>query len=380
MSKLPSSKDKPLFTPGPLTTSQTVKLAMLRDLGSRDIEFIQIAREIRNELLSIAGLSQEQGFECVLMQGAGTFGVEAVMSCAVPRDGKWLIVSNGAYGQRMKKIAEVHGVDYTIIESPEDQPNSAEQVDQALSDDPTISAVAIVHCETTTGIMNPIEAVGQIVRKHDKTYFVDSMSAFGAVPFDFEACQIDFLVSSANKCIEGVPGFSFCLARRSRLEQTATWSRTLSLDLYDQWQGLEKNGQFRYTPPTHAMLAFRQAIEELKIEGGVAGRQKRYQANCETLLAGMRKLGFQEYLQPELQGYIISSFLYPESDNFDFDLFYNKLNDKGFVIYPGKVSNANCFRIGSVGRINTADVEALLSAIEVVLREMHVDLAMCNTA
>ncbi len=374
MKKLPTSKDKPLFTPGPLTTSQTVKQAMLRDLGSRDIEFIGVVQEIRNELLNVAGVSQGGGYECVLLQGSGTFGIEAVMTCAIPRDGKWLIVMNGAYGQRMQKIAEVHGIPTAILSYDEDQTISADDVDRALNKDPSISAVAVVHCETTTGIMNPIEEVGAVVRKHKRIYFVDSMSAFGAAQFDFQACEIDYLVSSANKCIEGVPGFSFCIARRTALEKTSGWSRTLSLDLYEQWRGLEKSGQFRFTPPTHTMLAFRQAIEELKMEGGVPGREKRYQANCRALLEGMRNLGIEEYLPTEKQGHIITSFLFPEHKNFNFETFYEKLNDRGFVIYPGKVSNANCFRIGNIGRIFKSDVTALVSAIEIVLKEMHVPL------
>ncbi len=374
MKNLPTSKDKPLFTPGPLTTSQTVKQAMLRDLGSRDIEFIGLVQEIRNELLNIAGVSQSGGYECVLVQGSGTFGIEAVMTCAIPRNGKWLIVMNGAYGQRMQKIADVHGIPTAILSYDEDQYICAADVERVLSNDPSISAVAVVHCETTTGIMNPIEEVGAVVRKHKRIYFVDSMSAFGATQFDFQACEIDYLVSSANKCIEGVPGFSFCIARRSALEQTAGWSRTLSLDLYEQWRGLEKSGQFRFTPPTHTMLAFRQAIAELKMEGGVPGREKRYQANCATLLEGMRNLAIEEYLATEKQGHIITSFLFPDDRNFNFEIFYEKLNDRGFVIYPGKVSNANCFRIGNIGRIFKSDVAALVSAIEIVLKEMGVSL------
>ena len=371
---LPVSKDKPLFTPGPLTTSQTVKQAMLRDLGSRDTEFIRLVREIRDELLAIAGVSQAKGYECVLMQGSGTFGIEAVMTCAIPKNGKWLIAINGAYGKRMKKIAEIHSIETVTLDVTENTPLSAEAIDEALARDPSISAVAVVHCETTTGIMNPIQEIGKVVKKHGKTYFVDSMSAFGAVQFDYEACEIDYLVSSANKCIEGVPGFSFCIASRTALEKTADWSRTLSLDLFAQWVGLEKNGQFRFTPPTHTMLAFRQAIAELHMEGGVAGRESRYQTNCAALLSGMRKLGFREYLAEEFQGHIISSFLYPNDESFCFETFYEKLNDRGLVIYPGKVSNANCFRVGNIGRIFEADVQMLVATIEVVLKEMNVSL------
>ena len=371
---IPGARDKPLFTPGPLTTSRQVKQAMLRDLGSRDGEFIQLVREVRDELLGIAGLSSEDGYECVLMQGSGTFGVEAVMTCAVPPDGKWLILENGAYGRRMATISDVNGLASRCLTTRDSAPVSPSDVERILAEEPGISAVAVVHCETTTGIMNPIQQIGSVVREHGKTYFVDSMSAFGAVQFDFRACQIDFLVSSANKCIEGVPGFSFCLARRSALDKTAGRSRTLSLDLHAQWKGLESSGQFRFTPPTHAVLAFRQALEELKLEGGVGGRQARYRANHDRLLEGMAELGFQTYLAAEHQGHIITSFRYPPHEGFTFDTFYHKLNERGYVIYPGKVSHADYFRIGNIGRIFEADISALLTAIAAVLQEMGIRL------
>ena len=365
-------QDKPLFTPGPLTTSLTVKQAMLRDLGSRDVEFIAAVRELRDELLSVAGVSQEAGYEAIIMQGSGTFSVEAVIASAMPPRGKLLVVVNGAYGDRIVKIAKVHGIETVVQQYRENELPSLDAIDQALAEDDQIKMVVSVHCETTSGIINPIEKVGQIVSKYGRCYFVDSMSAFGAVPLDFEAAHIDFLVSSANKCIEGVPGFGFCVCRREALLATRGWSRTLSLDLLGQWEGLEKNGQFRFTPPTHTILAFRQALRELEQEGGVTGRAARYEENYRTLVTGMRSFGFVEYVDPELQGYIITSFRYPEDVNFQFEKFYDLLNEAGFVIYPGKVSDADCFRIGNIGRINKGDVEGLLEAIKDALAKMGV--------
>ena len=376
MNELSSTKSaaKPLFTPGPLTTSLTVKQAMLRDLGSRDPEFIGVVRRVREKLLRVAGVSQDDGYEAILLQGSGTFGIEAVLTCAVPPDGKWLIVINGAYGDRMVKIAARHEIDHAVLKYAENTPPDPKDIDRALTDDPQITAAAVVHCETTTGIMNPIREIADVVARHGKVLFVDSMSAFGGVEFDFHACRIDYLVSSANKCIEGVPGFSFCIARRDVLLQSEGWSRTVVLDLLEQWQGLEKNGQFRFTPPTHAILAFERALDELEAEGGVPGRARRYAANHRCIVDGMRKLGFTEYLAPELQGHIITAFRYPQDPTFSFDAFYNRLNEKGFVIYPGKVSDADCFRIGHIGRIFESDCHALLSAIRETAREMKLDL------
>jgi 2-aminoethylphosphonate-pyruvate transaminase len=292
----------------------------------------------------------------------------------VPPGGKWLVLVNGAYGQRMVKIAAIHRIPCAELRSAEDCTPDPRDVERQLAMDPDIQAVALVHCETTTGIMNPVQEVGEVVRQHGKVYFVDSMSAFGGVPCDLAASHIDYLVSSANKCIEGVPGFSFCICRRERLLQTAGWSRTLSLDLLDQWQGLEKNGQFRFTPPTHAILAFRQALDELAAEGGVAGRAARYRRNHQTIVSGMRQLGFCEYLPAHLQGHIITSFRYPPHANFNFATFYDRLNELGFVIYPGKVSDADCFRIGHIGRLYPADMENLLAAIRQTLQELNVSV------
>lgn len=372
--RIPAARDKTLFTPGPLTTSMTVKQAMLRDLGSRDFEFITVVKEMRRRLLALAGVSQEQGYEAIPVQGSGTFGVEAVLASTTPPEGKWLVLVNGAYGERIARIAKVQRLAHAVLKYAEDAVPSPADVDRKLAQDPAVTGVAIVHCETTSGIMNPIEEIGQVVRQHGKTYFVDSMSAFGAVEFDLSKCAADFLVSSANKCIEGVPGFSFCICRRDALLRTEGWSRTLTLDLLDQWQVLEKTGQFRFTPPTHALLAFQQALAELDQEGGVAGRAARYRENYHTLLAGMKTLGFEEYLKPNLQGHIITSFRYPKDKRFDFETFYKKLNERGYVIYPGKVSNADCFRIGHVGRIFKADTVALLGAVEQVIAEMGVTL------
>lgn len=373
MNEFPGWKDKILFTPGPLTTSRTVKQAMLRDLGSRDFSFIETVKDIRRRLLS-AGEVEDMDYEAIPMQGSGTFSVETVISACVKPGGKVLVVINGAYGQRIKKICEVLQIDTAVLEYPENVPVEPEEVAAAIEREGDVSMVAIVHCETTTGIMNPVEEIGQIVRKSGARYFVDAMSSFGAVPLNLAAARIDYLVSSANKCIEGVPGFGFVIARRKALEETEGWARSLSFDLHAQWKSLEANGQFRFTPPTHVLLAFHQALLELEQEGGVAARGKRYQQNYETLVAGMRALGFSAYLPEELQGYIITSFFYPDDPKWDFETFYRLLNERNYVIYPGKVSNANCFRIGNIGRTNVADICDLLAAIRDTVEEMEMAL------
>jgi 2-aminoethylphosphonate-pyruvate transaminase len=373
-----TAKDKLLFTPGPLTTSRTIKQAMLRDLGSRDAEFIRVIREIRQGLLDVAGVSIQAGYEAVLMQGSGTFAIEAVISSVIPADGKLLVIVNGAYGERITKIAAAHGIETAVLRFAENEVPDVDLVDQALKEDSAITDVAVIHCETTSGIMNPIEAIGQAVKRHGKVYFVDSMSAFGAVPFDFEACQIDYLVSSANKCIEGVPGFAFAICRRDALLASEGLARTVSLDLLAQWRGLESNGQFRFTPPTHALLAFRQALAELDAEGGVTARAARYQRNHQRVIEGMRELGFQEYVAADLQGWIITAFLYPTNPKFSFEDFYARLSQRDYLIYPGKVTRTDCFRIGHIGRLFPADMLALLAAVEIALEAMGIALPLAT--
>jgi 2-aminoethylphosphonate-pyruvate transaminase len=367
-------KDKALFTPGPLTTSRTVKQAMLRDLGSRDTEFIGIVRKIRRKLLAVGGVL-DAGYEAIPMQGSGTFAVESVISSTVPRGGKLLVAVNGAYGRRIEQIAQVLKIEVAALTFPETQAVDPREVAMALERDAGITHVAVVHCETTTGLMNPVREIGAVVRQFNRLYFVDAMSSFGAVPLNLADWSIDYLVSSANKCIEGVPGFAFVLARRQALLAAQGFARSLSLDLLAQWKGLELDGQFRFTPPTHVLLAFHEALLELEREGGVEARAARYRRNYATLVGGMRALGFREYLAPELQGYIITSFLYPEDPNYHFAEFYARLNEKGYVIYPGKVSQGNCFRIGHIGRIFPSDVEDLLAAIQSTLAAMGIDLS-----
>jgi 2-aminoethylphosphonate-pyruvate transaminase len=368
----PTSTSKLLFTPGPLTTSATVKEAMLRDLGSLDSDFLASVRNIRTQLLELGPYSRKD-YECVLMQGSGTFVVESVISSVIPRDGKLLVLANGAYGRRIAQTARVHGIALEVFEVAENKKFTATLVAEHLATVTGITHVAVVHCETTSGILNQVEEIGNVVHDAGAVYIVDAMSSFGAVPIDMAGSHIDFLISSANKCIEGVPGFGFVIANRLALEAAKGHARTLSLDLYDQWASMEAQGHFRFTPPIHTMLAFEQALKELDEEGGVRARGERYRQNHMALCSGMKAIGFEIYLAEEDQSFIITSFRYPSNPAFQFADFYKRLWDAGFAIYPGKLSYESCFRIGTIGRITTVEIESLLEAIQVVLRDMCVD-------
>ncbi len=354
-----------LLTPGPLTTSPSVKEAMLHDLGSRDHGFIEINRRIRERLVAIAG--GEGSHVCVPLQGSGTFAVEAMLGNFVPQDGKVLIMMNGAYGQRMAKICKYYRRVMRILETPEDRPNDPEALERALAEDSEITHVAAVHCETTSGILNPIEAIAEVTARQGRSLLIDAMSAFGALPLDAGEVPFDALVASSNKCLEGAPGLGFCIARQSALEASEDNSPSLSLDLHDQWQAMEKNGQWRFTPPTHVILAFDQALREFEAEGGVAGRGARYRENCRILVEGMRALGFETLLPDALQAPIIVTFRMPADPRFDFETFYDALRGRGYVIYPGKLTVAPSFRIGCIGRLGGDEIRGALTAIEATL-------------
>ena len=362
-----------LLTPGPLTTSRTVKHAMLADWGSRDIEFRHLVGDIRKRLLQLAGAGQ--GYECVLMQGSGTFAIEAALGSFAPthkQKRKSLVVVNGAYGERCVKILDRLGRPQISLDVGDSQAPSPEEVGKRIDSDPKIATVFVVHCETTSGIVNPLPELAAAVKSRGKLLIVDAMSSFGAIPLDMAAMNIDVMVSSSNKCIEGVPGFGYVICKRELLEGSKGHAHSLALDLYDQWQAMEKNGQFRFTPPTHALAAFHQALIEHAAEGGVTARGERYWRNREVLVSGMRELGFETLLAEEHSGPIIQTFLTPADARFSFEPFYEALRLRGFAIYPGKLTRRDTFRIGTIGQLDETVMRAALAAIRDVLSEMGV--------
>eukprot|EP00405_Crypthecodinium_cohnii_P013719 CAMPEP_0206454840 /NCGR_PEP_ID=MMETSP0324_2-20121206/21385_1 /ASSEMBLY_ACC=CAM_ASM_000836 /TAXON_ID=2866 /ORGANISM="Crypthecodinium cohnii, Strain Seligo" /LENGTH=425 /DNA_ID=CAMNT_0053925407 /DNA_START=82 /DNA_END=1359 /DNA_ORIENTATION=- len=382
-------RQKLLFTPGPLTTSKAVKEKMAKDVGSRDPDFIAVVKQIRERLLKIAEVSPEEGYECILMQGAGSMALEAMLTSSIPRtNGKLLIVSNGTYGERQEKICERAGIPFIAARNPWNEPITAALVEGLLEkySGEGISHVSMVHHETTAGVLNHLEQVGRMLKeKHsEKRFIVDSISSFGAYRLPAKEWNVHYLAGSGNKCIEGVPGFAFVIAHRDSMLAAEGSSRSLTLDLQDQWQFMQKSGQFRFTPPTQSILGFEQALTEWEEEGGLAGRSGRYQKNYETLAAGMVKLGFEFYVKDDAsRGYIITTFQVPdaEKDKWDFNVFYDKLKDRRYVIYPASLppasaSSAAAFRVGNIGQLFQSDVEEFVKEVEVVLKEMGFSVPM----
>ncbi|MEE8352509.1 MAG: 2-aminoethylphosphonate--pyruvate transaminase [Rhodospirillales bacterium] len=366
-----SVKDPWLLTPGPLTTSAKTKEAMLHDWGSRDTAFIDTNRRIRERLLKIAGA--EATHVCVPLQGSGTFAVEATLGTMIPKEGKALILINGAYGHRMAKILDYAGRKYETLETPEDTPPDMGDLDAALKADTAITHVLAVYCETTSGILNPIADIARITAENDRSLLIDAMSAFGALPLSAKNILFDALMASSNKCLEGVPGMGFALIRQSALKKCQGNAHALSLDLYDQWKAMQGNGQWRFTPPTHVIAAFDAALDQFDAEGGISARHTRYSFNGKILIDGMRALGFETLLPDELQAPIIITFKMPADAAFDFQVFYDALSSKGYVIYPGKLTVAPSFRIGCIGHLGQSVMEGALDAIGETLKDMGVE-------
>jgi len=354
-----------LLTPGPLSTSKSVRNSLLRDWCTWDADYNEdIVQNIRHRLIALASKKNDD-YTVVLMQGSGSFSVEATLGSAVPQNGKLLIITNGAYGDRMVQMAKALKLNYTIYSCPETEAPKPDVLERLLVENMGITHVSLVHCETTTGMLNPLSELSGIIKANNKIFILDAMSSFGGIPLDMADYGIDFLISSSNKCIQGVPGFAFVLAKKEELLKCHGNARSLCLDLYDQWKEMDKSGKWRYTSPTHIVRAFYQAMDELEAEGGISARYKRYCENQHILVQGMSELGFKALLPNELQSPIITSFLYPKAE-FNFNVFYKAAKQRGFVLYPGKISQADTFRIGNIGEVHPVDIRRLLEVVKAI--------------
>ena len=363
-----------LLTPGPLTTAFEVKEAMLKDWGSWDQDFRDITAEVRHRLLGLIGDTVEP-YDCVPIQGSGTFCVEAMLGTFLPKESKTLVLVNGAYGKRIVETLKYMGCDHLVIDKGDFLPPRASDVLSAIDRDQSISHVVAVHCETSSGILNPIEEIAGAVHQTGRKFLIDSMSAFGAIDLDPDKVPYEAMVSSANKCIEGVPGFGFVIAKESALQASKGNCHSLSLDAEAQWRHMNKTGQWRFTPPTHVVAAFLEALRRHEEEGGVSGRGARYEDNRDVLVNGMRALGFETLLDKRWLSPIIVTFFNPVDANFQFERFYELMKRKGFIIYPGKLTEVDSFRVGCIGQMDAAVMRDVVRAAAESLDEMGVDTA-----
>lgn len=363
--------DPYLLTPGPLTTAASTKAAMQRDWGSWDADFRAMTARLRAALLEIAGAT-DLDYDCVPLQGSGSYCVEAMLGSFVPRDSHALVLANGAYGKRIATTLRYLGRDHTVHDTGDYLPPRAADVERLLAANADITHVVVVHCETSSGILNPIGEIAEVVARHGRRLLIDSMSAFGAVPLDVRTLPCEAFVSSANKCIEGVPGFGFVIAKKSALEAAKGNSHSLALDLHDQWDVMNRTGQWRFTPPTHAVAAFLEALRLYAEEGGQPGRLARYTRNRDVMVAGMQALGFEPLLTDAWRSPIIVTFFSPAHANFSFARFYELMKEQGFIIYPGKLTHVESFRIGCIGALDEAVMRRVVAACDTALRAMGV--------
>jgi 2-aminoethylphosphonate-pyruvate transaminase len=359
-----------LLTPGPLTTTAATKAAMLRDWGSWDGAFNALTASVCNDLVQIVNAADSH--VCVPLQGSGTFAVEAALGTLVPRHGKVLVANNGAYCKRIVRILGYLGRDAVVIDHREDEPADPARIEAALAADAAITHVAQVHCETGTGILNPLQEIAAVVDRRGRRLIVDAMSSYGVIPIDVAGIPFDALIAASGKCLEGVPGMGFVIARRSALESAKNNCHSLAMDLHDQWAYMQKTGQWRFTPPTHVVAALRQALDQYGEEGGQPGRLARYAENCATLLSGMRGLGFRSFLDDAIQAPIIVTFHAPADAAYDFAEFYRRVRDKGFILYPGKLTTIDTFRVGCIGAIDARVIARAVRAIGTTMSEMGI--------
>ncbi|AYF49616.1 2-aminoethylphosphonate--pyruvate transaminase [Pseudomonas fluorescens] len=359
-----------LLTPGPLTTSNRTRQAMMVDWGSWDDRFNALTASVCSQLLAI--LHGTDSHHCVPLQGSGTFAVEAAIGTLVPRDGKVLVLINGAYGKRLAKICEVLGRDFSTFETAEDQPTTAADVDRLLRADAAITHVALIHCETSTGILNPLPEIAQVVKDHGKRLIIDAMSSFGALPIDAREVPFDALIAASGKCLEGVPGMGFVFADKQALAAAQGNCHSLAMDLFDQHSYMVKTGQWRFTPPTHVVAALHEALLQYAEEGGLPARHQRYADNCQALLDGMAALGLRSFLPAEIQAPIIVTFHAPQDARYQFKDFYERVKAKGFILYPGKLTQVETFRVGCIGHVDATGMQAAVTAIAQTLQDMHV--------
>ncbi|MGA8706960.1 MAG: 2-aminoethylphosphonate--pyruvate transaminase [Steroidobacteraceae bacterium] len=362
--------DPILLTPGPLTTTARTKSAMLTDWGSWDSAFNELTASVCRDLLAI--VHGEETHVCVPLQGSGTFSVEAALGTLVPRGGKVLVPDNGAYCKRIVRTLGYLGREVVVLALGEDQPADPARIDAALSADVGITHVAQVHCETSAGILNPLPEIAAVVAGRGRRLIVDAMSSYGVIPIDARSVPFDALVAASGKCLEGVPGMGFVIARRSELAAAVGNCHSLALDLTDQWLYMQKTGQWRYTPPTHVMAALRVAIDQYRSEGGQPARLARYRRNCDSLLSGMRALGFESFLPSAAQAPIIVTFHAPPDPAYEFGEFYRRVRDLGFTLYPGKLTSLETFRVGCIGAIDEQVMRGAVAAVAEVLRQMDI--------
>jgi 2-aminoethylphosphonate-pyruvate transaminase len=359
-----------LLNPGPATTTDTVKFAqVIPDICPREKEFGDLMEYCATEITRFVG--DPKDYATVFFGGSGTATVEAILSSVIPENGKVLIIDNGAYGKRMCQITSAYKIDTLVFKSSSIEPIDLKNLEDAIRNKEGLTHLAMIHHETTTGLLNDISAIGKLCVTYRIQFIVDSMSGFAAIPIDMESMNIDYLAASSNKNIQGMAGIGFAICNRQVLLETETIPmRNLYLNLYAQYAYFEKTHQTRFTPPVQTFYALKQAILETK-EETIEKRYARYGRSWETLLDGIEKLGLEYLIDKENHSKIITSIIEPATEKYDFEEMHDFFFEKGFTIYPGKVNNYSTFRISNIGQIDYTDIEAFLKVLKAYLIQIN---------
>lgn len=359
-----------LLTPGPVSVSHSTKAVMMVDRPSGDTEFqadVVLARKYLVDLVNGQG-----AYTAIPVPGSATYANEAAIATLVPEGGKLLIHSNGVYGDRLIEICAATGTPHAVIRTPPFTPATAEAFEAAIAADKAITHVFVVHCETSTGVINPLEPVAEICRRHSIGLLIDAVASFGAMPIDAKALRFDAVMLSSNKCMQGVPGVGWAVVRTTVLEAARGHRRSLTLDLWDQNQHLDRTGAFRFTPPTQVVAAFAQACREHAAEGGTEARLERYRRNWRRLVGGMRQMGFRTVVPDAFASPIVATFHNPDHPDFSFEKLFQGMKRRGYVIFPGRLALADTFRIGCMGDVTEEDIGDAMVAVDETMREMGV--------
>jgi 2-aminoethylphosphonate-pyruvate transaminase len=358
-----------LLNPGPANTTQAVKQALVcEDICPRETVFGDVMGRVADRLARIADPSGKS--VTVLFGGSGTAGVEAAIASAVPKDGRLLVLDNGAYGARMTDIAKAYGMPHESMVFGVGARIDIEQV-KARLERGDITQVAVVHHETTTGMLNPVEKIGALCKIRKVELIVDAMSSFAGIPFTMESLGADFVVSSSNKCIQGMAGLAFVIGKKERIESMRhVAGRSLYLSVGDQYRFFRDAHQMRFTPPVQLLYALERAIDELDAEGGVEARRKRYDACYEVLDRGVRAIGFERLMPDEDQSRILTAYVEPNDPKYSYDRMHDLLFERGFTIYPGKGAKVGTFRLANMGDITPDDMERFVAALRETVAAM----------
>jgi len=356
-----------LLNPGPATTTDTVKNSLLvPDICPREKEFGELMKRVMKKLVDVIHGGPE--YTSVIFTGSGTAAIEACITSVVPHDKKIFIINNGAYGKRMVQIAKINKIDCIHYEEAVNKEINLNSIESFLKQNKReISHLAIVHHETTTGMLNPVNEICKISNSFGIECIVDAMSSYAGIPINIKEMNADFLISSSNKCIQGMAGLSFVISRVSSLDKLNNIPpRSLYLDLLGQFQSLKKTNQMRFTPAVQIFYALEQALNEYFEETAIR-RYERYKNSYDVLIRGLKDLGFKLYLPDHLHSKLLTTIYEPTNSAYSFNEMHDYLYEKGYTIYPGKCNNENTFRIANIGQIDQTDIIGFIEKLEAYL-------------